>query len=128
MTVMFKGLVCPIHSIVDGASQSPNKVKNPLLDVGTQTLLTPTSETLIPPMRVYVSVFMPSSRSCVLMSNFPCVLRTRMIQPRFLGTKLHMRRTLPPNSPFCRPMEPETLRPTSTPRSLKGIMACPLSD
>jgi len=25
-------------------------------------------------------------------------------------------------------MEPETLRPTSTPRSLKGIMACPLSD
>ncbi len=76
---MFKGLVCPIHSIVDGASQSPNKVKNPLLDVGTQTLLTPTSETLIPPMRVYVSVFMPLLCLCVLMSIFPRMLRTWMI-------------------------------------------------
>jgi len=56
----------------------------PLLDPGTQTPPAPASETPMPPMRGHVSAFMPSSRLCVLMSNFPCVRRTCVIQPRFL--------------------------------------------
>lgn len=130
-----------------GASQPPmDEIQRPLTDEGMYTAsslpgtvssppgtMSSLPGTPIVPMRLYVSVSCPITRRASVCSShvlsFFFQLRTRMTQPRSLGTK-EFRNHRPPllKVPYRLTVEPETPWPPCRPRGHRGhrgdIMAC----